>query len=67
MAESDLLTLRQAIEHLNMSRSTFLRVVKAGKIKRFVFADKTIRYSRQDLDDYKAASRETDSQGSPEE
>lgn len=56
--EDGLMTAKEAQEYLRVSRSTFIRMEKDGKIVRIKLGPKTIRYSKADLDALIAAGRE---------
>lgn len=52
MSERELLTTKQVLEKLQISRQTLWKLVNAGKIQQIKFGYKTARYNLADVEAY---------------
>lgn len=52
--ENELLTTKEVLARLKLSRQTLANMVKAGKIPQTKFGHRTVRYKAADIDRYLA-------------
>ncbi len=56
--QDEMLTTKQVQEELNIGRTTLWSLLQAGELPYHRMADRVIRVSRADLDEFKARTRQ---------